>query len=97
VGFSAPQPFGNMLLTEHRYLDYNDAKSAGLISTSPTSAKMGVDSTNKYTSSDQGRPSVRIETKKSYTHGLFIADIQHMPGSICGMNWTPITQRSKLT
>ena len=86
-----------MLLTEHRYLDYNNAKSAGLISTSPTSAKMGVDSTNKYTSSDQGRPSVRIETKKSYTHGLFIADIQHMPVNICGMNWTPIAQRSILT
>ncbi|OCL09182.1 glycoside hydrolase family 16 protein [Glonium stellatum] len=68
-----------------KYLDYSDAKSAGLISTTLTSAKMGVDHTNNYTSSDQGRPSVRIETKKSYTHGLFIADIQHMPGSICGM------------
>ena len=97
MSLPASQPFGNMLLTEHRYLDYDDAKSAGLISTSLTSARMSVDSTNKYTGSDQGRPSVRIETKKSYTHGLFIADIQHMPGSICGMNWTPITQRSRLT
>jgi hypothetical protein len=33
----------------------------------------------------QGRDSTRLVSKKSYTHGLFIADIQHMPGSICGV------------
>lgn len=31
-----------------------------------------------------GRDSVRVHSKKTYTHGLFIADIKHMPGSICG-------------
>jgi hypothetical protein len=28
---------------------------------------------------------VRLESKNSYTHGLFIASISHMPGSICGL------------
>jgi hypothetical protein len=31
-----------------------------------------------------GRNSVRLVSKKSWTHGLFIADIAHMPGGICG-------------
>jgi hypothetical protein len=31
-----------------------------------------------------GRGSVRIETKRSYNQGLFIVDIKHMPGGICG-------------
>jgi hypothetical protein len=32
-----------------------------------------------------GRDSTRLVSKKSWTHGLFIADIQHMPGNICGI------------
>jgi hypothetical protein len=31
-----------------------------------------------------GRGSVRIESKKTYTKGLFIVDLKHMPGGICG-------------
>jgi len=31
-----------------------------------------------------GRNSVRLVSKKSWTHGLFIADIAHMPGGVCG-------------
>jgi hypothetical protein len=31
-----------------------------------------------------GRMSVRLESKQSYNQGLIIADIAHMPGSICG-------------
>lgn len=68
-----------------RYVDQATAESSGLISSSPNSARFGVDSTKHYAISDQGRPSVRIEGIKSYTHGLFIADIAHMPGSICGL------------
>ena len=43
---------------------------------------MGVDYKN--VASGRGRPSVRIETKKSYQHGLFVIDIAHMSGGICG-------------
>ncbi|KAK6373558.1 hypothetical protein LTS17_008050 [Exophiala oligosperma] len=31
-----------------------------------------------------GRPSVRISTKRSWTHGLFIGDFNHSPAGICG-------------
>lgn len=31
-----------------------------------------------------GRKSVRITSQKSWTHALFISDIVHMPGGICG-------------
>lgn len=44
---------------------------------------MGVDYWNEYLAT-QGRPSVRIETKKSYQYGLFVADLAHMPASVCG-------------
>jgi hypothetical protein len=42
---------------------------------------MGVDYTTKDTA---GRASVRLESKKSWNHGLMIADIRHMPSSECG-------------
>jgi hypothetical protein len=55
------------------------------------STYIGVDYTHTYNGSAPyyningvGRPSVRIESQKSWTHGLFIADITHMPGGICG-------------
>jgi hypothetical protein len=31
-----------------------------------------------------GRGSARIESKKRYNRGLFIVDVKHMPGGICG-------------
>ncbi len=31
-----------------------------------------------------GRPSVRVSSKKSYNKVLIVADINHMPGGICG-------------
>lgn len=42
---------------------------------------MGVDSTNQ---APNGRDSVRVQSQKSYMHALVIADIVHMPGSVCG-------------
>ncbi|KND95375.1 putative endo-1,3(4)-beta-glucanase [Tolypocladium ophioglossoides CBS 100239] len=32
-----------------------------------------------------GRRSVRVSSRDSFNHGLFVADIVHMPGSICGV------------
>jgi hypothetical protein len=57
--------------------------------------QMRVDSTNQYNGNANyynvagvGRPSVRIESTSSWTHGLFIIDLVHMPstndGSGCG-------------
>jgi hypothetical protein len=45
---------------------------------------MGVDYWNSYSTSATGRPSVRIETTKQYQYGLFVADLAHMPASVCG-------------
>ncbi|KAL7950179.1 hypothetical protein V8C42DRAFT_341040 [Trichoderma barbatum] len=47
--------------------------------------RLGVDSTHNYSLSDRGRPSIRIESKETYDHGLFIADFLHMPPSQCGL------------
>jgi beta-glucanase (GH16 family) len=43
---------------------------------------LGVDSKTVNTA---GRNSVRMGSHKLYTHGLFIADIAHMPDSTCGV------------
>ncbi|KAK0113647.1 hypothetical protein ONS95_013893 [Cadophora gregata] len=45
---------------------------------------LGVDYTTANPPS--GRKSVRVSSKKAYTHGLIMADIAHMPDSTCG-NW----------
>ncbi|KAI8939458.1 hypothetical protein NX059_003234 [Plenodomus lindquistii] len=42
---------------------------------------MGVDYKTK---DPKGRASVRLESKKTWNQGLLIADIRHMPSSICG-------------
>ena len=64
--------------------DQSAASSAGLINTDNGRIYMGVDHTNVVSASSAGRPSIRVSSNKGYTHGLFIADIAHMPGSICG-------------
>jgi hypothetical protein len=63
------------------YVDRTTAQNAGLISTG-SSVYMGVDHTN--IASSPGRQSVRISSTNSYTHGLVILDLAHMPGGICG-------------
>ncbi|PGH19217.1 hypothetical protein AJ80_04188, partial [Polytolypa hystricis UAMH7299] len=66
-----------------KYVDRSTAKHLGLIETRQDAVYMGVDH-KSVVSSGAGRKSVRIETKKTYKHGLIIADIEHMPGGICG-------------
>ncbi|KAF4637866.1 hypothetical protein G7Y89_g211 [Cudoniella acicularis] len=55
-----------------------------LASYSNNQAYIGVDYWNQYDPNGVGRPSVRIESKKSYTHGLFVLDLAHMPDNVCG-------------
>ncbi|PYH89905.1 hypothetical protein BO71DRAFT_388707 [Aspergillus ellipticus CBS 707.79] len=69
----------------HGFVDYvsrSAAKSDKLISTSSDSVYIGVDHTNVASSS--GRKSVRLSSNSKYTHGLFILDLAHMPGGMCG-------------
>ena len=75
------------------FVDYQSQTSAnnrGLIKYDAVKggSYMGVDYTTSYstiqTPSNRGRASVRIESKKKYTHGLVIADLGHMPVNVCG-------------
>jgi len=66
------------------YQSQSSAQSLGLINTNNNQVYLGVDYTTVNPPSP-GRDSVRVTSNKAYTHGLFIADIAHMPGSICGV------------
>jgi hypothetical protein len=71
----------------HGYVNYQsqgNAQSRGLINNNNGQVYMGVDHTTVNPGSP-GRASVRVSSKKAYNHGLFIADIQHMPGNACGV------------
>lgn len=67
------------------YLDQRSAEDAGLVKfTDSGSIYLGVDHETKLSSSGPGRNSVRVGTKKYYDKSLVVADIAHMPGSVCG-------------
>jgi len=65
-----------------KYQSRGDAQNQGLINENNNRVYMGVDSNTVNPSG--GRNSVRVTSNKAYTHGLFIADIAHMPGAACG-------------
>jgi hypothetical protein len=58
------------------------ALDKGLIGQKDGATYIGVDYTN--VASGRGRNSVRLSSKKAYTHGLIVLDLQHMPGGQCG-------------
>jgi hypothetical protein len=59
------------------YVDEATARQSNLINASSTAAvNFGVDVTNK---TPNGRPSIRIESKKKYSSGLIVLDLEHMP------------------
>jgi hypothetical protein len=68
-----------------QYVNEATARNTGLIAVNPQPdgsqrAYMGVDHANV---TPNGRPSVRVSSKKTYNHGLFIADFAHIPEG-CG-------------
>ena len=65
------------------YISQSAAQSASLISTANNQVYMGVDSTS--VASGRGRQSVRLTSKAVYNHALIVLDLEHMPGSICGV------------
>ncbi|KAL3477302.1 concanavalin A-like lectin/glucanase domain-containing protein [Aspergillus californicus] len=67
------------------YTNQSYAEDAGLVKVTDTgSLYMGVDYETVLTADGPGRDSVRIESNEYYDQGLYVFDIQHMPGSICG-------------
>ena len=72
------------------YLSKTNALSSGIAKISNNQVYLGVDYTNiappiKSSPKTHGRNSVRLESKSTWGSGRLIADIQHMPGSICGV------------
>lgn len=75
--FTEPDPTHGFV----HYVDGATANRDGLAGFTQGGVYLGVDYTNTTTT---GRPSVRLTSKKSYTRGLFIADIAHMPAGAAG-------------
>ncbi|KAL8671907.1 MAG: hypothetical protein Q9168_003618 [Polycauliona sp. 1 TL-2023] len=70
----------------HGYVNYVDqatAHSQDLYNVSNGQVTWGVDHVN--VASGRGRNSIRLTSKASYTHGLVILDLAHMPGGACGV------------
>ena len=64
-----------------KYVDRDTAERTGLVRVVGDSLYMGVD----YRAvTPEGRPSVRITSRKAYNTGLVVLDLSHMPGGICG-------------
>ncbi|KAL4807938.1 concanavalin A-like lectin/glucanase domain-containing protein [Aspergillus unguis] len=67
------------------YVNQSYAEDSGLVKvTDSGSLYMGVDYETVLTADGPGRDSVRIESNEYYDQGLYVLDIAHMPGSICG-------------
>ncbi|KAL1800352.1 hypothetical protein ACET3X_000694 [Alternaria dauci] len=77
--FDGPDPTKGFV----KYQNQEDAIKQGLVGylDDTQSVFMGVDYTTKDAA---GRAAVRLESKKSWNHGLLVADIRHMPASQCG-------------
>lgn len=78
--FTQPDPTHGFV----SYQSQSSASSRGLISTPNRQVRLGVDS-KTVNPPAPGRASVRLTSNKAYTHGLFIADIAHMPSATCGV------------
>ncbi|KAF2869502.1 concanavalin A-like lectin/glucanase domain-containing protein [Massariosphaeria phaeospora] len=62
-----------------QYIGESEARELGLINSNNSktaSVEWGVETTKQ---TPEGRPSLRLESKKSYEHGLVVLDVQHMP------------------
>ncbi|TQV99080.1 endo-1,3(4)-beta-glucanase [Cordyceps javanica] len=67
------------------YRNQEDAAALGLIATQGTEMFLGVNHRDVLDPKGKGRDSVRIESKKLYNHGLFIAEFTHLPQVGCGV------------
>jgi hypothetical protein len=67
-----------------QYRNKTDAINMGLAATQGTEIYLGVDHAKAYFEEGTGRSSVRLESNKLYTKGLFIARFTHLPQPVCG-------------
>lgn len=64
-----------------KYRNRADAEKLHLIETGQSEVKISVDAKGH---DQDGRSSVRLESKNTYNSGLFIADFSHFPRAACG-------------
>ncbi len=76
--FNGPDPTNGFV----KYVDAPTANSSALAGYLDNKVYLGVD--HKTASAPAGRQSTRLTSKKTYTRGLFVADIAHMPVG-CGV------------
>ncbi|KAI4848306.1 hypothetical protein E4T44_04013, partial [Aureobasidium sp. EXF-8845] len=62
-----------------QYVNGSVATTNGYTTADNNSVTISVDTTNKWPSGGPGRPAVRLISDNTYTHGLFILDLNHMP------------------
>ncbi|TQS37549.1 hypothetical protein Golomagni_01971 [Golovinomyces magnicellulatus] len=79
-----------------QYEDRNTASNSKLINVNDAQqVYIGVDYQNTYNVNEaRGRPSIRLETKKTYQYGLFVFDLSHMPANTCG-KWSAFWTTNK--
>ncbi|KAK3678540.1 hypothetical protein LTR78_001838 [Recurvomyces mirabilis] len=67
------------------YVDQATAQQHGMIDITANSTRWGVDTTQVLDPyANLGRLSIRLTSRQSWTHGLFILDLEHMPANQCG-------------
>ena len=66
-------------------MDRATAESQGLVKVVRNQLFLGVDNSSVLETKSQGRSSVRLESKETWSSGLLIADFAHMPGNQCGV------------
>ena len=70
----------------HGYVNYVDADIAYQDNyTSVNNGVVNIRSDSFSSASGRGRNSIRLTSKAQYTHGLVVLDLEHMPGSACGI------------
>ncbi|MCJ1457865.1 hypothetical protein MMC28_008234 [Mycoblastus sanguinarius] len=65
------------------FVDGGTAQSDNLTGVANGVVTIRADSSN--VASGRGRNAVRLTSRKQYTHGLVVLDLEHMPGSVCGI------------
>jgi hypothetical protein len=78
--FDDPDPTAGYV----NYLSESAASGAGLYKTVGSQVYMGVDNTTNNPAAP-GRNSVRVSTSQTWTYGLFVWDLAHVPDSICSV------------
>ena len=61
------------------YSTFDEAIVQKLISNATDYIYLGVDNENTVPETGVGRPSVRLESKLTFTEGLFVLDLRHLP------------------